>query len=95
MQTITMGQAVRQALAEEMRRDPNVFIAGEGIGVSIHESPVMPTYGLLKEFGPDRVKDTPVSEQAIADWPWGLPSWPAAGLEVCAARFLPWPPTRL
>ena len=66
MQTITMGQAVRQALAEEMRRDPNVFIAGEGIGVSIHESPVMPTYGLLKEFGPDRVKDTPVSEQAIA-----------------------------
>ena len=32
MQTITMGQAVRQALAEEMRRDPNVFIAGEGLG---------------------------------------------------------------
>ncbi len=66
MQAITMGQAVRQALAEEMRRDPNVFIAGEGVGVSIHESPIMPTYGLLKEFGPDRVKDTPVSEQAIA-----------------------------
>jgi len=66
MQNITMGQAVRQALAEEMRRDSNVFIAGEGVGVGIHESPIMPTFGLLREFGPDRVKDTPVSEAAIA-----------------------------
>ena len=66
MQQITMGQAVQQALSEEMRRDPNIFIAGEGVGQSIHESPIMPTYGLLKEFGPSRVKDTPVSEAAIA-----------------------------
>jgi len=66
MQQITMGQAVQQALAEEMRRDPDIFIAGEGVGVGIHESPVMPTFGLLKEFGPERVKDTPVSEAAIA-----------------------------
>jgi pyruvate dehydrogenase E1 component beta subunit len=66
MQQITMGQAVQQALFEEMRRDPDVFIAGEGVGQSIHESPIMPTYGLLKEFGPSRVKDTPVSEAAIA-----------------------------
>lgn len=66
MQQLTMGQAIRQALAEEMRRDPDVFLAGEGIGQGIHESPLMPTYGLLKEFGPDRVKDTPVSEAAIA-----------------------------
>jgi pyruvate dehydrogenase E1 component beta subunit len=66
MQQITMGQAVQQALAEEMRRDPDIFIAGEGVGVGIHESPIMPTFGLLKEFGPERVKDTPVSEAAIA-----------------------------
>jgi pyruvate dehydrogenase E1 component beta subunit len=66
MQQITMGQAVQQALAEEMRRDPDIFIAGEGVGVGIHESPVMPTFGLLREFGPERVKDTPVSEAAIA-----------------------------
>ena len=66
MHQITMGQAVQQALAEEMRRDPDIFIAGEGVGVGIHESPVMPTFGLLKEFGPERVKDTPVSEAAIA-----------------------------
>jgi len=66
MQQLTMGQAVNQALREEMLRDPNVFIAGEGVGVSIHAAPVLPTFGLLKEFGPDRVKDTPVSEAAIA-----------------------------
>jgi len=66
MQQITMGQAIRQALAEEMHRDPGVFIAGEGVGVGIHDNPLMPTYGLLSEFGPRRVKDTPVSEQAIA-----------------------------
>ncbi|MDO5674899.1 MAG: alpha-ketoacid dehydrogenase subunit beta [bacterium] len=66
MQKLGMGQAVNQALREEMRRDPGVFIAGEGVGVSIHPSPLFPTHGLLEEFGPKRVKDTPVSEAAIA-----------------------------
>jgi acetoin:2,6-dichlorophenolindophenol oxidoreductase subunit beta len=66
MQKLGMGQAVNQALREEMLRDPNVFIAGEGVGVSIHVNPMFPTTGLLEEFGPGRVKDTPVSEAAIA-----------------------------
>lgn len=66
MQQLGMGQAVNQALREEMIRDPNVFIAGEGVGTSIHDSPMLPTAGLLKEFGAGRVKDTPVSEAAIA-----------------------------
>ncbi|MEX1302833.1 MAG: transketolase C-terminal domain-containing protein, partial [Desulfotignum sp.] len=66
MQTFGLGQAVNQALREEMRRDPNVFIAGEGVGVGIHDNPMFPTFGLLKAFGPKRVKDTPVSEAAIA-----------------------------
>ncbi|WP_045211711.1 alpha-ketoacid dehydrogenase subunit beta [Desulfonatronovibrio magnus] len=66
MQKLGMGQAVNQALKEEMYRDPNVFIAGEGVGVSIHVNPMFPTHGLLEEFGPARVKDTPVSEAAIA-----------------------------
>ena len=61
-----MGQAINQALREEMIRDPGVFIAGEGVGTSIHDSPVFPTAGLLRDFGPSRVKDTPVSEAAIA-----------------------------
>ncbi len=66
MQELTLGQAVNQALREEMNRDERVFIAGEGIGVSIHSDPRMATHGLLEEFGPRRVKDTPVSEAAIA-----------------------------
>ncbi|MGI6655299.1 MAG: alpha-ketoacid dehydrogenase subunit beta [Desulfobulbus sp.] len=66
MQQLGMGQAVNQALREEMTRDPNVFLAGEGIGVGIMDSPMLPTHGLLDEFGPDRVRDTPVSEAAIA-----------------------------
>jgi pyruvate/2-oxoglutarate/acetoin dehydrogenase E1 component len=66
MQQLGMGQAVKQALQEEMIRDPNVFVAGEGVGVSIHDNPMLPTAGLLKEFGSRRVKDTPVSEAAIA-----------------------------
>lgn len=66
MRQLTLGQAVNQALREEMLRDPAVFIAGEGVGVGIHDNPCMPTAGLLKAFGPERVKDTPVSEAAIA-----------------------------
>jgi acetoin:2,6-dichlorophenolindophenol oxidoreductase subunit beta len=66
MQQLALGQAVNQALREEMQRDPNVFIAGEGVGVSIHANPNLPTAGLLQEFGANRVKDTPVAEAAIA-----------------------------
>jgi pyruvate dehydrogenase E1 component beta subunit len=66
MQQLGMGQAIHQALREEMMRDARVFIAGEGVGVSIHDNPMLPTAGLLKEFGAGRVKDTPVSEAAIA-----------------------------
>jgi pyruvate dehydrogenase E1 component beta subunit len=66
MQQLGMGQAVNQALREEMLRDANIFIAGEGVGVSIHDNPMLPTAGLLKDFGSERVKDTPVSEAAIA-----------------------------
>ncbi|GEO81603.1 alpha-ketoacid dehydrogenase subunit beta [Pararhodospirillum oryzae] len=66
MQKLGMGQAINQALREEMERDFRVFLAGEGIGVGIHTSPLMPTTGLLDAFGPKRVKDTPVSEAVIA-----------------------------
>jgi len=66
MQQLGMGQAVKQALQEEMRQDSRVFVAGEGVGVSIHDSPMLPTAGLLTEFGRERVLDTPVSEAAIA-----------------------------
>jgi pyruvate dehydrogenase E1 component beta subunit len=66
MPTITYGQAVQQALDQAMTMDERVFLAGEGVGVSIHADPNMPTHGLLEKHGPRRVKDTPVSEAAIA-----------------------------
>ena len=62
----TFGQALNEALTIAMETDENVFIAGEGVGVSIHQDPNMATHGLLEKFGPGRVKDTPVSEAAIA-----------------------------
>jgi len=57
---ITLAEAVREALAEEMRRDPKVFICGEDIAEAGHPFKVLT--GLVNEFGPDRVLDTPISE---------------------------------
>src|SRR5690348_16283454 len=57
---ITLAQAVREALAEEMRRDSRVFILGEDIAEAGHPFKVLT--GLLEEFGPERVLDTPISE---------------------------------
>ncbi|NVM57876.1 MAG: alpha-ketoacid dehydrogenase subunit beta, partial [Desulfobacterales bacterium] len=66
MAVLSFGQAVKDALDLAMSTDDRVFVAGEGVGVSIHYDPNMPTHGLLEKFGPNRVKDTPVSEAAIA-----------------------------
>ncbi len=57
---ITLGQAVREALAEEMRRDPTVFILGEDVAEA--GTPFKVLSGLVEEFGPERVMDTPISE---------------------------------
>lgn len=58
--TITFSQAVREALAEEMRRDPTVFILGEDVAEA--GTPFKVLSGLVEEFGPGRVLDTPISE---------------------------------
>lgn len=60
---ITYRDAVAEGIAREMRRDPSVVCLGEDIGAA--EGVFKTTVGLLKEFGPDRVWDTPISEQAI------------------------------
>jgi pyruvate/2-oxoglutarate/acetoin dehydrogenase E1 component len=57
---ITMAQAIREALAEEMRRDPRVFLLGEDVAEAGHPFKVLT--GLVDEFGPERVIDTPISE---------------------------------
>lgn len=66
MRELSGGQAVNEALALAMTMDERVFLAGEGVGTSIHHNPMGPTHGLLERFGPRRVRDTPVSEAAIA-----------------------------
>ncbi|MBN2032846.1 MAG: alpha-ketoacid dehydrogenase subunit beta [Deltaproteobacteria bacterium] len=66
MTKVSYGQALQQALDLALNMDERVFLAGEGIGTSIHLDPNLPTYGLLNKYGSRRVKDTPVSEAAIA-----------------------------
>jgi pyruvate/2-oxoglutarate/acetoin dehydrogenase E1 component len=63
MREITYAEALREALREEMRRDERVIILGEEVG--LFEGVYKVTQGLLKEFGPKRVIDTPISEIAI------------------------------
>jgi len=63
MRTITFTQILRETLAAELRRDPSVFLMGEDIGVYGGSFGV--TRGLIDEFGPSRVRDTPISEQAL------------------------------
>ncbi len=63
MREITFSQAVNEALREEMQRDPMVVTLGEDIAAIGGNFGV--TKGLLEEFGPKRVKDTPISEDAI------------------------------
>ncbi len=66
MVKLSTGQALQSALDMALSLDETVFIAGEGVGTSIHLDPNLPTHGLLEKYGPKRVKDTPVSEAAIA-----------------------------
>ena len=60
---ITYREAVAEGIAREMRRDPTVVCIGEDIGAA--EGVFKTTVGLFTEFGPQRVWDTPISEQAI------------------------------
>jgi pyruvate dehydrogenase E1 component beta subunit len=63
MATITMREALRDAMAEEMRRDPDVFVMGEE--VAEYQGAYKVTQGLLQEFGDRRVIDTPITEHAF------------------------------
>jgi len=64
MRTATVREALRDAMAEEMRRDDRVFIMGEE--VAEYQGAYKVTQGLLEEFGPARVIDTPITEYGFA-----------------------------
>jgi 2-oxoisovalerate dehydrogenase E1 component beta subunit len=59
----TYIEAIRDAMAEELRRDPRVFVIGEDVG--IYGGAFRATQGFLEEFGEDRILDTPISESGI------------------------------
>jgi pyruvate/2-oxoglutarate/acetoin dehydrogenase E1 component len=63
MATMRMREALRDAMAEEMRNDDSVFVMGEDVGV--FQGAFKVTEGLLDEFGERRVRDTPISENTI------------------------------
>ena len=63
MAVITYREAVARGIAQEMRRDPSVVFLGEDVAAA--GGVFKTTVGLLEEFGPLRVRDTPISEQAI------------------------------
>jgi acetoin:2,6-dichlorophenolindophenol oxidoreductase subunit beta len=63
MAELTYREAVAYGIAQEMRRDPNLVMIGEDVAAA--GGVFKTTVGLLEEFGPDRIRDTPISEQAI------------------------------
>ncbi len=70
MREITYAQALREALSEEMSRDPAVLLLGEDIGV--YGGVFKVTEGLLAKFGPERVRETPISEAGFMGAAVGL-----------------------
>jgi pyruvate/2-oxoglutarate/acetoin dehydrogenase E1 component len=63
MAVMTYREALNLALREEMQRDPRVFVIGEEVG--LYEGAYKVTQGLLKEFGPKRIVDTPIAESGF------------------------------
>ncbi len=61
--TLSYREALRLALREELARDPRVFVMGEEVG--LFDGSYKVTAGLLNEFGPDRIRDTPISEEGF------------------------------
>src|SRR5438046_1723299 len=63
MRELTFTAAAREGLAEEMERDPAVFVVGEGIGA--RGGNFNTTTGLYERFGPQRLRDTPICERGF------------------------------
>ncbi len=87
MAVISYIEAITQAMREEMRRDPNVFVLGEDVGV--RGGVFRATMGLIDEFGEERVIDTPLAESAIAGVAIGAAAdWMRPIAEIKFADFI-------
>ena len=65
MERVTFGEAVRRGLAEEMRLDPTVWVLGEDLSRAHGSTSSTQYFGLIDEFGPKRIVNTPISESTI------------------------------
>src|SRR2546430_7978793 len=91
MATLTYRDALNQALREEMQRDPNVFLMGEEVGV--YQGAYKVSRGLLEEFGPQRIVDTPIAELGFAGIGVGAAmAGPRPGVQVMNGDFARPPP---
>ena len=63
MREITYAEAIREAMSQEMRKDKDVFLMGEDIGV--YGGAFGVSHGMIEEFGEERIRETPISEAAI------------------------------
>src|SRR5256885_8805175 len=91
MATLTYRDALNQALREEMQRDANVFLMGEEVGV--YQGAYKVSRGLLEEFGPQRIVDTPIAELGFAGIGVGAAmAGPRPGVEVMTWEFALPPP---
>jgi pyruvate dehydrogenase E1 component beta subunit len=89
MRELTFGEAINEALKEEMARDERVYLIGEDIRIGYGGGAFGVSKGLLAQFGPERVIDTPISESAIAGTSVGAALWgmrPVA--EIMFADFM-------
>ena len=86
MVTQTVREALRDAMAEEMRRDGDVFVMGEE--VAEYQGAYKITQGLLQEFGAKRVVDTPITEYGFAGVGVGAAFAPAYGLGAQRSVFV-------
>src|SRR5260370_8157136 len=85
---LTFAQAVREALAEEMRRDKRVCIFGEDVAEA--GTPFKVLSGLVEEFGAERVIDTPISEAGFTGMGVGAASTGfGPGVDIMFRDFLP------
>ncbi len=86
MAKLSYAKALNQALADELERDPTVFVFGEDIAAGIARL----TAGLAKRFGPERIIDTPISEQAFTSMATGaaLAARPVIEFQIPSLLFL-------
>ena len=76
MSILTYREALNQAMREEMRRDETIVLMGEEVG--FYNGAYKVSKGMLEEFGPMRVLDTPITELGLRVWGWGPPWWGCA-----------------